>query len=397
MSFNVDDPLAGILSDGSDDSFFDDDILGKKKPQKKTETPIAAKKNALFNLEETKTQESNIDEKILTGDKTHTLKKEPSFDFKNKGDSLKTTSSINFKQSTSNDSVHQQIESKSKLSSDRIETSKSPAKSKVTTSIIDKANFNELSGDVKKEPKKHLDKAKSSQSLLDDILGAPSTKVTRPTTARKQDFDLDSFLSNADTNTNLPSTKLNKQISASKIENSKEVPNQQNKSKSNDDWLGIFQDKENIDDEEENVPAWLGGGSIKKPKKTKESAQEHSELSKSNAKGLEKPKAIAEEPEPQKDTVQDIKGDQVLLRNMETSNMPTLDSKEDLTMEGAALYLQQQESQLMVALQLKAQDEKLAAMQSEFFYLLRLYYRLDKGFNKAYLNTECFENVNARN
>ncbi|CAH0729924.1 unnamed protein product, partial [Brenthis ino] len=362
MNFNLDDPLAGILSDGSDDSFFDDDILGKKKPQKKSNTPIAAKKTALFNLDETKTQEGNaiIDDKKLVGDKT--LKKEPTFDLA-KNDSLKAATSTSFKQSITKESIFQQSDAKNKPTSNKLEP-KSPAK--LSTSV-DKLNFlNDLSGDVKKETVKPQDKSKGSQSLLDDILGAPSTKgvssqPTRSTASKNQDFDIDSFLGNSESKQTVPLNKTVVQKPSVKTDTPKESSNiQHKKTKSNDDWLGIFQDDDNnndMDEQDDDVPAWLGGASSRKKKNMKESKPEKQNI-------------VAEEPKPNVEVVEESQQNKILetnidqvKKNTEILNLPSLDTKEDLTMEGAALYLQQQESQLMVALQLKAQDEKLAAMQ----------------------------------
>lgn len=358
MSFNIDDPLAGILSDGSDDSFFDDDVLGKKKPNKKKSTPTIEKKNALFDL-------GNVE---VTKPVTSTTEKKDSlYDFEAK------KSPTPFKRSASKESIKfSQSEPKVKAGLDKIDVGKSPAKSKVSTSA-DKLDFlSELSGN-KKEFNKTIEKGKSSQSLLDDILGGSSTKTggssqtTRPVTAAKsQEFDFDSILGKSETKTSASSKSLpQKPILKDNAKDEKEAK----KGKSSEDWLGIFQDKDdgnNDFDDDAGMPSWLVGGDSKKKKAEDKKSVNKTEPIK------EKPK-----PEPEKDDEPEVeKPIAELKKDVETAEtIPKLvvpgnvlaGSNEDITTEGAALYMQQQESQIMVALQLKAQEEKLAAMQSELY------------------------------
>ncbi|XP_045766693.1 cytadherence high molecular weight protein 2-like [Maniola jurtina] len=357
MNFNIEDPLAGILSDGSDDSFFDDDILGKKKPPKKKETPTAERKNALFDIGEPITQTNNTkaEDKDLFGDEN--LKRESSY---NEVKSAQKASPTPFKRTISKDSIKiNQNEAKTKLLTEKIEVAKSPAKSKPIMNV-DKLN---ILDDAKKDPMKPLERGKSSQSLFDDILGGPSlksgtsTQFTKPTTAaKKEDFDLDSILGNTEPKTTSSKIESQKPV---KIEPPKDI--KPKKGKPSDDWLGIFQEKDEVmeEDDTDDVPAWLGGGDKKKKAvnepsmKTKPTKQSHPE---------EKPKSVVETDETNKTTI-DSNIDKVMKADF-TPNAPKLDiNQEDLTMEGASLYLQQQESQLMIALQLKAQDEKLASMQ----------------------------------
>ncbi|XP_050351503.1 fas-binding factor 1 homolog [Nymphalis io] len=341
MSFNIDDPLAGILSDGSDDSFFDDDILGKKKPQKKNESNISEKKNSFFDSGDQKSQS-----KTLVGEKS--LQKDADIEEKAKFDNLKTTSPTPFKKAVSKESIFQQIDA-----------SKSPGKPKLVTSadIVP----DDIGIHPKKDMIKPLDKGKSSQSLLDDILGGSSNKIggsnqtTRPTTGvKKQQFDLDTFLDSESRQTAASTTKVETQKPNTKTENVKEAAKSR-KAKSNDDWLGIFQEKDSIMEEEEvdDVPAWLGGSGQKKKKNIKEPKTET--------------RQIEEEQKGNPKVTEEIPKNTANVENYNenvTKNVSNLDiSQEDITMQGTALYLQQQESQLMVALQLKAQDEKLAAMQ----------------------------------
>ncbi|XP_052741892.1 titin homolog [Bicyclus anynana] len=355
MNFNIEDPLAGILSDGSDDSFFDDDILGKKKPPKKKETPTAEKKNALFEIGEPLTQTSNntkFEDKDIVGDAS--LKRESSYkDIKN----VQRMSPTPFKRTISKDSINvSQRESKTKLGNEKIDSSKSPAKSKPSVSIEKLSMLD----DKKKDSVKPLERGKSSQSLLDDILGGPSIKPsasshsTRPVAAaKKQDFDLDTILGTEPKQT--VSTKIETQNTL-KVEATKDSKLKKGKA---DDWLGIFQEKDDIiEEEDDDVPEWLGGGSKKKKPvtqpttETKPTKQPHPE---------EKVNLQVDTPEAHKSTI-DLDTDRV--KKVDIPVNPKLDiNQEDLTMEGASLYLQQQESQLMIALQLKAQDEKLASMQ----------------------------------
>ncbi|KAI8439914.1 hypothetical protein MSG28_001373, partial [Choristoneura fumiferana] len=357
MSFNIDDPLAGILSDGSDDSFFDDDILGKKKPAKKKNTPLVEKKNAIFDLgaSDKPTPHQKDDQKDFT-----------STDFKI--DKPKSPTPATFTRTVSKESIKvQKSDSKSKLDFDKIGLGKSPAKAKPTTSAESLDILGDLIPETKKETAKPLERGKSSQSLLDDILGGSSTKTggssqaARPVTAAKsQEFDFDSFLGKSETKqTTTSSSKTTVQKPA--VKETKKVP--QRKTKTTEDWLGIFQ-KENQeeDDEEEDsgMPAWLGGGDTKKKKTVKNEDQ-----SVPQPKQKVEEKQLEDEIEKEKEMEQvypqfDSKLD--YLSKM-TSNTVMQSTNEDITTEGAALYLQQQEAQLMMALQLKAQDEKLAAMQ----------------------------------
>lgn len=342
MNFNLDDPLAGILSDGSDDSFFDDDI-NKKKPQKKTETNIADKKSTFFDLGDKKTQSNYPNDNDLIREKKN--QKEPVVEDQPRTDNLKSISPTPFKKTNSKEPI--------------LEATKSPGKPKFDLSTDN--ILNDFGIQPKKDTVKKLEKGKSSQSLLDDILGSSKktsglNQNTKPTTAaKKQSYDLDSFL-DTESRPTTSSAKVATQKSTTKSESLKEVS--QSKKKSGDDWLGIFQDKENImeeDEEEENdVPAWLGGGGSKKKKNVKEPITE----------SHQKEEVPKEKPKTDVDTQKESILDHAV-QNVVT-NIPSMEvSQEDVTMQGTALYLQQQESQLMVALQLKAQDEKLAAMQSK--------------------------------
>lgn len=358
MSFNLDDPLAGILSDGSDDSFFDDDVLGKKKPNKKKSTPTIEKKNALFDL-------GNVD---VAKPGTNTAEKKDSlYDLEAK------KSPTPFKRSASKESIKfSQSEPKVKAGLDKIDVGKSPAKSKVSTSA-DKLDFLSELGGSKKEFNKTIEKGKSSQSLLDDILGGFSTKTggssqtTRPVTAAKsQEFDFDSILGKSETKTSA-SSKSVPQKSIIKDTAKDEKDALAKKGKSTEDWLGIFQDKDdgnNDFEDDAGMPSWLVGGDSKKKKAEDKKSVNKTEPIK------EKPKPEPEEtnePEVEKpitESKRDVEAMEPIPKLVMPGNM-LAGSNEDITTEGAALYMQQQESQIMVALQLKAQEEKLAAMQSE--------------------------------
>ncbi|XP_046968877.1 protein gar2-like [Vanessa cardui] len=217
MNFNVDDPLAGILSDGSDDSFFDDDILGKKKPQKKNESSMSEKKNTFFELGDQKLQTNLSKSKDLVGDKS--LQKDAPIEEKSKPDTLKATSPAPFKRTVSKESIFQPKD-----------VSKSPAKPKLATSAD--SVLNDLGIHSKKDTIKSSEKGKSSQSLLDDILGGSinktggSNQTTKPTTVvKKQQFDLDTFLDSESkqTGSSTAKTEIQKPMLNKKTENKKTV------------------------------------------------------------------------------------------------------------------------------------------------------------------------------
>lgn len=370
MSFNLDDPLAGILSDGSDDSFFDDDILGKKKPAKKKTTPIAEKKTLLFDLGDGDKQKSeNLDQRKdslfdlgISDNKKVSANEENKI---SKNDKIKSPGPL--KRTVSKESI------KAKLTAEKYEPIPSPGKSRVSASA-DKLNILDDLIDPKKDLLKPLERGKSSQSLLDDILGGPpiktsgSIQATKPSTAttNSQEFDLDSILGkNEIKQTTVASSRNVSQKQNVKVETAKEYITK--KQKPTEDWLGIFQNKEEEHDEDDaGMPAWLVGDSKKKKPINKEKKAEKEDTLR------DKPKGITVEPERAEPVDQTVKENvpQVDLhfeqptKNIQPTNILRA-SNDDITAEGAALYFQQQESQLMVAMQLKAQEEKLAAMQSK--------------------------------
>ncbi|KAG6444709.1 hypothetical protein O3G_MSEX003586 [Manduca sexta] len=344
MSFNVDDPLAGILSDGSDDSFFDDDILGKKKPTKAKPFASGEKKSSLFDLEQTE-KPADKPATALEG------KKDTPFDFdKAFTDELRPQTSG--KPLVSKDSIKFQSSDSKKTA---LDVNKSPAKTKGSTSA-DKLDFL----NTPKKETKVLGKGKSSQSLLDDILGEPTTKAkdsiqSRPGTAAKGDFDLDTFLGKSDTKS-APNKNTQKQNTKPDKTKGELAPP---KKKSSEDWLGIFQEEEDDNDNADaGMPSWLVGGDTKKKKKEKQPEKKQTPKEEVKEKVVEEKSEI----EPEKDTV-DANIPKMPQAVSVAINPVLQGSSEDITAEGAALYLQQQESQLMVAMQLKAQEEKLVAMQ----------------------------------
>lgn len=357
MSFNLDDPLAGILSDGSDDSFFDDDILGRKKTPKQKVTPTPEKKNALFDLDIEKPKPTSTvsdvkKDSVFDLGKTEQRAQD---DFKN----IKPVSPAPFKRTLSKESIKiQQVDTK---------VTKSPAKPKISAS----ADSLDLVGDLNIESRKEksIEKGKSSQSLLDDILGGSSTKTgsstSRPTAVKSQEFDFDLILGKSESK---PPTS-NKDVSQKSFKGkalkdekpSKKIEDKPpKKTKTSDDWLGIFNDKE----ETENVadmPAWLGGGDSKKKKNIDPEPKQ-------KLQPVKEPDKEEEVPREEKAKGKEVLVDPIEKLNSRLGNSLIQGSNEDLTTEGAAMYLQQQESQLMIALQLKAQEEKLAAMQSKIYY-----------------------------
>ncbi|XP_072947470.1 uncharacterized protein [Epargyreus clarus] len=354
MSFNLDDPLAGILSDGSDDSFFDDDILGKKKPVKKSSTPTIEKKNALFDLDDgPKIKKTDDVTKDIFGTSSKT---EVAVDSNtaSKKEEVKPTTPSPFKSTVAKEATKTQIE--------RTDFSRSPAKSKLTTSGNKLDLLDDLGVEPRKEITKPLEKGKSSQSILDDILGGPTKPavVKRPKTAiKKDDFDLDSILGKSESKQSVMSNK-NITQTLPKMDTPKEPPS---KKKSSDDWLGAFQEKDEIEAEDDiDMPSWLVGGGAKKKKSSNVSKSEPKTETIKEAPKSDIENAGDKHKEETEDKIENAP--QPIVSKIDIPSTSKLDAtNENVTMEGAALYLQQQESQIMVALQLKAQDEKLAAMQ----------------------------------
>lgn len=346
MSFNIDDPLAGILSDGSDDSFFDDDILGKKKTPKKKSTPTFEKKSTLFDLDIDDNKPKSVSNVLeAKRDSIPDLGKTDKAldDFK----SIKPVSPAPFKRTLSKESV--------KLQQAPTKVTKSPAKPKISASTDSLDILGDLNIDSRKDSKS-IEKGKSSQSLLDDILGGTSTKTgsstSRPTAVKSQEFDFDSILGKSESKATISVKDVPQKSTTTKVDKPKEEKVSK-KTKTTEDWLGIFEDKEESEDVSD-MPAWLGGGDSKKKKKVEPEAKPEAK------KEVREEKVTIEE---EKVTPNEVVIDPIEKLTPMLNAGVMKSSNEDLTAEGAALYLQQQESQLMVALQLKAQEEKLAAMQ----------------------------------
>ncbi|CAG9088597.1 unnamed protein product [Plutella xylostella] len=361
MNFNLDDPLAGILSDGSDDSFFDDDIIGKKKtPKKKATTPIAEKKSALFDLGDTEDVSSKKPQNAME-------RRDSLFGL---GDSVPIAEDVKppvrteskspapFRRAVSKESIDfASSESAAKLKT----VPKSPSRPK--PAAIDKLNIlGEMGTASVEDNPKTVDKGIKSQGILDDILGGSSSKLgtnlsqnTRSSAAAKsQEFDLDSILGKSESKLNIASNKPSKQNVKPEIPKqeatSKKVS--QPKKKSSDDWLGIFDTKKTEDEEDDAMPSWLLGD--KAPKKKRDDQQEPPSIAPKPQTPVKEQKEVGR--------MEEIPKELGLNVMVPSSNLLHA-SNEDITTEGANLCLQQQESQLMVALQLKAQEEKLAAMQ----------------------------------
>ncbi|XP_045495998.1 trichohyalin-like [Colias croceus] len=362
MSLDLDDPLAGILSDGSDDSFFDDDIMGKKKLSKKKDTVTVDKKKALFDLDgiqATKTAKNlsnevkDIFEPSNKDKEINLASRKPSFKIDNNSKTISSPAPM--KRTFSKDSIPQ-----TKDYSNPDNFARSPSKTKITGKSVEKLDLLDDLLEDKKSIK--TEKGKSSQSLLDDILGGPSLKSSginqqkQTTSVKNSDVDFDSLLGKTESkqtsnNTSKHSTSQKKEIKD--VENTK--LKQVKPKSSTDDWLGIFKDKdEAVDEDEADMPSWLTGGVKKKktdqkPKPAVESTEE------------------TKVPETETPTIQKeeyVSKDRKLEELVKPEQKSTLEiTNDDVTLEGAALCLQQQEAQLMVALQLKAQDDKLAAMQ----------------------------------
>lgn len=362
MSFNLDDPLAGILSDGSDDSFFDDDILGKKKPAKKKSTPIAEKKTILFDLGDGDKNSTNLNER-----------KDSLFDLGISDG--KKVSAVEQNKISKTENIKSPGPVKKTISKESIQVFPKTAaeKSKVSAS----ADKLDILGDLiepKKDLSRPLERGKSSQSLLDDILGGPPAKTvgsvqgTKPPTAvsKSQEFDLDSILGKNELKQTPAVSKTTSQKQNVKVEAPKE--NTTKKQRPGEDWLGIFQNKDSEEGEDDaGMPAWLVGDSKKKKQVDKEiktvkidTVEEKPKVLTEEEDATKLINRIAKEKEPQLDL-----NFEKLTKTIPSTSVLRV-SNEDITAESAALYFQQQESQLMVAMQLKEQEEKLAAMQSTY-------------------------------
>ncbi|KAH9641695.1 hypothetical protein HF086_005141 [Spodoptera exigua] len=364
MSFNIDDPLAGILSDGSDDSFFDDDVLGKKKSTRKKSTPNLDKKNSLFDLKDTdkpKPVASTLD------------KKDSLFDIDSK------KSPTPFKRTVSKESIKfSQSDPKVKVGLDKPDTSKSPAKPKPSASAEKLDILSELGG-TRKESSKIIEKGKSSQSLLDDILGGPSVKSAgpsqagRPVTAGKgQEFDFDSILGKTETKPSASSKSLPQKPVKENVKEDKEAPAK--KAKSSEDWLGIFQDKDDGNDDledEAGMPSWLVGGDTKKKKaeNKKSTAKPEPVKDKPKPTPAKEERPEAEEPHAEANKDNETVEQMVKFNPVSTPNV-LQGSTEDITAEGAALYMQQQESQIMKESQ-RVQREAALAQHAQLDAMLR--------------------------
>ncbi|XP_045514246.1 fas-binding factor 1 homolog [Pieris brassicae] len=329
MSFSADDPLAGILSDGSDDSFFDEDILSKKKPDKKKDIISSIeKKNTLFDLDER--------QRTKPSDNTYTANK-----IKDNVESQKTSSKIENK-SVSPAAIRRSFSkeeiyfTKEKPNATLPDYFQSPIKPNVSKKI-------DLLGDLIEEKTipKPLERGKSSQSLLDDILGGATvkTQISRPATSTKnQDINLDSVIGKNESKQTLISNIV---PTSSKQELKPDNSRTSKLKKKSDDWLGIFQESEESIKEDTDMPSWLTGGKTKKLEKETKST------------------------EPVKESIVETHTETKEISNVETPQLKflNLEVNDDLTSEGFTMCLQQQEAQLQIALQLKAQDDKLAAMQ----------------------------------
>lgn len=369
MNFNIDDPLAGILSDGSDDSFFDDDILGKNKSTIKA-TPASEKKKHLFNLEE------NLKDKSQS---KITENKNSLFDL-NKEDNKTTTNHTSQNLKTTSDlKIEKELVStptpfKRSLSKDSVQLHATSSIKSITNTdtrkISDRGqNSIDKLGDSNMRPKKdNLERGKSSQSILDDILGEPlkTASTSKPsiivqnTATKNQEITLDELLGNNDTKPPTVTKFPGKQESTvtQKKEDKKEIKNK------SDDWLGIFQNKQEDNEDEAGMPSWLLGNDNKNTKRKENKKKDEIQQPKDQD---DKEKDVKEVVRPEQIKVENLHLDQIM-NSAITSNIKN-NSNEDITTESATLYLKEQESQLMVALQLKAQEEKLAALQCKMLHI----------------------------
>uniref|UniRef100_A0A336MK66 CSON002333 protein n=1 Tax=Culicoides sonorensis TaxID=179676 RepID=A0A336MK66_CULSO len=358
MSFDLDDPLGDLLSDGSNDSFFGEtpkkstvgtgsDAINKKDSKLTTSTPkVDSSKSKLDELFGIKTQDDPKTAEMFTAN------------IKSKQDSGPSS----FGTSTRAPGTPQQ---------NRAET---PAKSQSSSSLKKSQTFDrdddilsDLGFDIKPKPKSH-----SKASILDEIMGVseqakpssrPKTGGTLPVTA-KEHFDLRPKTSSIAVN----------QESNTKIESSTMMSRQST----------ITSDIENVS---ENTV--LGGytPSIKRsgrrqstvPLKDPLGLYSQPEEPKSSVTTTDEPKIPKREEIPQKIVPTPApRQDQIVTNQVEASPNPfNYDNKAQLFVtstlntDNAISSLKQQEMQLAVAAQIKSQELALTDMQNRQETLLR--------------------------
>lgn len=407
IDFDLDDPLGDLLSDNSNDSFYNDD---KSKPATRTQlssrdASLDKKKSNLFGLDDDPPRAAAV----LPNKE---MKSNPSG-----GDWLglvetPAESRINIIQRPSTSpGIKQNIDKQNVNSSGDLQ---STIKNK--TSFPDSLNFLDDFGLSDTEPTpaatKHPAKSINKSSRLHDILGKstssskrqetpPTAKLENPNTSTgyspssflstpiSKNVRLSSSSSKLDVERSLPEAKPKPIKAESAIELSKPVKKDASstsrRQRGNTDWLGLFPEddlnaKDSLEPKEEikqnNLPDWL------KPVESKQSEEVVSKQSEAtNQPKPQPPENVVESGHLATSNPGNINAmysdlTSLMAKQMNIpevlgtgSNLNLLNNS-DLEQQSAAICLQQQESQLMVALQLKAQEERLAALHGEFIHII---------------------------
>lgn len=393
IDFDLDDPLGDLLSDNSNDSFYNDD---KGKPATRTQlsrdASLDKKKSNLFGLDDDPPPAT-----VVHPNKD--VKSNPS-----RGDWLglvetPTESKINIIQRPSTSpGIKENADKQIVNSSGDLQATIKRTKSSFPYSLNFLDDFGLSDTEPTPDAIKPSAKSANKSSTLDDILGKstssfkrqetpPTAKVENPNTTTgyspsnflsvpiSKNVRLSSSSSKLDMEKSLTEAKPKPIKAESAIELSKSVKkdasNISRRQRGNTDWLGLFPDddlnaKDPLESKDEikqnNLPDWL------KPAESKQSEEVMSEV-------MNQPKA-----QPSENVVESghlatsnmnamysdltsLIGKQMNIPELlgTGSNLNLLNNS-DLEQKSAAICLQQQESQLMVALQLKAQEERLAAL-----------------------------------
>ncbi|XP_077290981.1 uncharacterized protein LOC143914590 [Arctopsyche grandis] len=385
MDFDANDPLGDILSDDSNDSFFNDDKY-KSSQKPKPQQSISVKKSDLFGLETDQKQNDFKSDSLKS-----VIKTKPVDDWLGLGESKTATPVVEKKTNVEIKSV-----TSSNIQKQKDDVSNVQKTSKQST-FGDELNFlDELGlsdeitslGSVKKSEKT----TKTSLSL-DELLGRTSNPV-----AIKKDNTATSSTSYTPTaSKSVPLKKeigggvnesitRNKPLSKELEETSKQINQPRipiqtvkketvgamaRRQKANTDWLGLLGDSgDDILDESTDKNETLSDLLVqteKKGKKTDKEASSKIVQSKENVEIEAKSNKIEDKVNlngklDQTLNEMDIHVKIPVMPDYINNQLTGLSSNMDIEQQSAAICLQQQESHLLVALQMKAQEERLAAM-----------------------------------
>jgi hypothetical protein len=333
---DLNDPLGDILSEDSDDSFFNDDKYKSTKTKSHQIVNIEAKKSDLFGL--TEEPKSSTIAKLQTLPSIQPEVNKPKHDWLGLGKSDSATP-IFFEE----EAVRNELKSVSNI------TKEPPVLEKLN--FLDELDLSEIN---KRKSRENLSKESFS---LDDLLGKKSQtpiKISETVTssgytpsvsvksvARKIDKPIGSFKVKPEL----------KEVSRAELEKSTPTIEASKRQKSKD-WLGLF------GDESDNMLT-----EAKKEKSTKFSdllKEESTPIDIKSTKVVDDRDDRLNESFPN-----EYKHIQMDFNNLAEKLVPNIDMGVNIEQQSATLCLQQQESHLMVALQLKSQEERLVAMQGK--------------------------------